>query len=353
MPRHFSLIDGLRGIAALAVVIFHYHHFYLVDHLDRPNMPPAEAQAYGTWLFPVYTYGHHAVELFWVISGFVFAHVYLNRPATLWGFSVARFARLYPLHLATLLIVAGLQIASQVATGHWQIYGSNDLRHFILHLGFASNWSTLNRGLSFNGPIWSVSLEIIAYALFFLALPLLRRFGLPMAVVLCAAAWGMTLVDLPLLRARVFACAGYFFLGCALYGLLGRVGPRAWGAVGVAAVVAVGGIVLGGEAVVISAVSACLILMLALLEGRVNLGAWVQRLGDMSYSIYLVHVPLQMMVLFIADTAFGGSRAFADHPLTMPVYLLVVVVVADLAYRQFEKPVGRVLRQRLDAKPQY
>jgi len=352
MPRHFTLIDGLRGVAALAVVIFHYHHFYLADFADRPNMPSFYAQPLGNWLWPVYIYGHHAVELFWVISGFVFAHVYLNRATTLRDFSVARFARLYPLHLVTLLFVAALQIISLNWAGHWQVYGNNDLRHFILQLGFASNWSWYNQGLSFNGPIWSVSLEILAYALFFLALPLLKRFGLGWAVILCASAAGLSLTELPFLRPMVFACASYFFLGTALYCLMRRAGPKAWGVV-LAAACATGAAALWGtEALLIAAVSSCLILTFALCEGRINLGPWVQRLGDMSYSIYLVHVPLQMAVLLIADTAFGGSRAFADHPLTLPVYLVAVVVVADMAYRRFEKPVGRHLRNRLShAKP--
>jgi peptidoglycan/LPS O-acetylase OafA/YrhL len=348
------LIDGLRGIAALAVVIFHYHHFYLIDYTDRPNMPPFSAQPFGSILFPIYEYGHHAVELFWVISGFVFAHVYLNRPTSFWDFSVARFARLYPLHLATLLLVAALQLASLSWAGHWQIYGNNDLRHFILHLGFASNWSWYNQGLSYNGPIWSVSLEIIAYALFLVALPLLRRFGLAVAIGLMAVAWVVSVQDhLPIFRPLVFACAGYFFLGCSIYCLLRLAGPKTWGAVPIAALAAGAGAIWGAEVVVIAAVSTCLILALALLEGRVDLGPWVQRLGDMSYSIYLVHVPLQMAVLFLADIAFGGSRAFAAYPVTLLIYLGITIVVADVAYRRFEKPVGRVLRHRLShAKPQ-
>lgn len=73
--------------------------------------------------------------------------------------------------------------------GHWQIYGNNDLRHFGLQLVMSSNWTTLSRGLSFNGPIWSVSLELVAYGLFLIALPLLRHFGLIAAVALAAVMW--------------------------------------------------------------------------------------------------------------------------------------------------------------------
>lgn len=177
-PTYFVWVDALRGLAALSVVVFHYHHFYLRDAAGRPDIPETGTFPYAAILDAAYRHGGLAVEHFWVISGFVFAHVYLGRPTTMRAFWVARFARLYPLHLVTLLAVAALQAVSMSATGAWQIYGSNDLRHFLLQVPMASNWSSLSRGLSFNGPIWSVSFELVAYAAFFLSLPLLRGGGL-------------------------------------------------------------------------------------------------------------------------------------------------------------------------------
>ncbi|MEM0944837.1 MAG: acyltransferase family protein, partial [Pseudomonadota bacterium] len=116
-PRTFHLLHGARGVAALAVVIFHYNHFYLADHTARDALPAVEAYPYAAILAPIYQHGDFAVELFWVISGFVFAHAYLNRPTSPWRFAVARVARLYPLHLLTLLLVAGLQAASLAFAG--------------------------------------------------------------------------------------------------------------------------------------------------------------------------------------------------------------------------------------------
>lgn len=74
----------------------------------------------------------------------------------------------------------------------------------------SSNWTTLSRGLSFNGPIWSVSLELFAYALFLIALPLLRRFGLVAAIVLTVVMLWLGLseaLDIPLIRQATFICA--------------------------------------------------------------------------------------------------------------------------------------------------
>ncbi len=141
--HRYFWVDALRGIAALCIVVFHYHHFYLEDAFGRDAIPPITEFPYASVVWPLYSsFAANAVEMFWLISGFVFAHVYLHRPTSAWQFSVARFARLYPLHFATLLYVAILQLVSLNLVGHWQIYANNDTKHFILQLFMSSNWNT-------------------------------------------------------------------------------------------------------------------------------------------------------------------------------------------------------------------
>ena len=355
LPEHFDWIDGLRGVAAVAVVIFHYQHFYLRDADGRADLPPLQEFPWQSVFSLFYEYGSSAVQLFWVISGFVFAHVYLNRGTKFMHFIVARFARLYPLHFVTLLIVAGLQTASMSSMGHWQIYGNNNFRHFWLHLLMSSDWTDLSRGLSFNGPIWSVSLELVAYAVFLFALPLLRRLGLIAAVPITAFMWWMGLKygpDVPGITNGVFLCAGYFFLGTCAYMVFGLTkGRRNLMVAAVAATCAVwlfsfwtGETDLAkatGYLSVVGVVALCDVFW----RGRAIGG--LKRLGNMSYSIYLIHVPLQMMVLLLDDVAFSGSRAFASSMLTLPIFLLVTLVLADVTYRYFELPTSRALRRTL------
>lgn len=52
------------------------------------------------------------------------------------------------------------------AIGSYFVYPNNDIKHFLLNLFFASSWS-FESGHSFNGPIWSVSVEVLLHALFF------------------------------------------------------------------------------------------------------------------------------------------------------------------------------------------
>lgn len=350
--QRFFWVDALRGVASLLIVVFHYHHFYLKDAYDRPNIPDIQSFPYGENIWPLYSHwAANAVELFWIISGFVFAHVYFSRPTSAREFFIARFARLYPLHFLTLIIVAVLQVISFSNVGHWQIYANNDARHFVLQIFMSANSTTLSRGLSFNGPIWSVSLEIFVYLIFFLSLAKIRKYPTSVSALLAASSWIIAmsgLKDLPLIRTSVFLCSGYFFLGTSLYAILQR---KNFSNTILISVLSIGIALLGGwfgsDHLIITGVSLSLLSVAVKADATFpNLGKKLQSLGDMSYSLYLVHVPLQMIWLLVADYFFGGTRAFADSALTLPAYMLLSITVAHMAHRYFERPLGRAIRTR-------
>ncbi len=271
--RTFHWIDALRGAAAIVIVVFHYHHFYLADAGGRALIPPTETFPYSSFLKPLFEpIASRAVELFWLISGFVFAHVYLRRRTSAWEFSFARLARLYPLHLVTLLYVAGIQAISMASQGHWQIYDNNDARHFVLQLFMASNWISWSEGLSFNGPIWSVSLEIVVYGLFFLSIGIMKKAPVLVPILLCSASWAWVLLEpvrLPLVQIGVLECSGFFFLGCLLRGLRPDLAwARAGGLALSGGCAALLGLVTGWELMVVSGIAA----------GVVSLAAGLDRL---------------------------------------------------------------------------
>jgi peptidoglycan/LPS O-acetylase OafA/YrhL len=129
-------------------------------------------------LKPLYLEGWRAVDLFFCLSGFIFYWLYSKKivsGATSFNeFFVLRFSRLYPLHFVTLMVAAAGQFLMLGCFGSFFVYPNNDLYHFLLQLVFASNWG-FEQGNSFNGPVWSVSVEVFLYALFFVVCALRRN----------------------------------------------------------------------------------------------------------------------------------------------------------------------------------
>lgn len=356
-PAYFNWVDALRGIAAAMIVVFHYHHFFLTDYTSRPQIPDVSTFPYASILSGVYSHGALAVEFFWVISGFVFMHVYRHRKITFAEFWLFRIARLYPLHVATLLSVAALQMVNWWVLGTWQIYGNNDLRHFLLQVVFASNWSNLSRGLSFNGPIWSVSIELIAYMLFFVALGGLKRFGLPIAAGLClllAYLSGASWFDPPLLRKITLICASFFFCGSGLYFLfLSCCGRSVLILFYVVTLALISGLAFmwALPKVSLATTAATLILAAAYLDvsARFSLKG-LSTIGEISYGLYLIHVPLQILFLTCTDLVAPGYRGFAQSYWLLPAYVIASFVLAHMSYRYLESPLSRYIRRQARRK---
>ena len=161
-------IELLRFLSAFAVLMWHYQHFGLVtDDMSFER----SAQPFYDWLYPFYEHGRNGVRVFWCISGFIFFLTYYRsiseRRTDFRTFAVNRFSRLYPLHVVSLIAVAVLQFLFLKQYDHFFIYEHNDAKHFLLNLVFASHWG-FQEGQSFNAPFWSVSVEVVIYAIFFL-----------------------------------------------------------------------------------------------------------------------------------------------------------------------------------------
>lgn len=337
--RHFNALDLSRLLAAVAVLFWHYQHFYVppgwIDfHVNRAREP-----LYPVFAF-LYDHGADAVQYFWAVSGFVFAHVYLADRNAQGRFWLARVARLWPLHLLTLGLVAVMQALVVARWGGPFIYEWNDARHFVLSLFLAHYWGWQDNQ-SFNGPSWSLSTEILAYAAFWLLLPALRRMGVGLAaLVALAMAW--------LLRhgapdADVLTCVMYFFAGVAFYAamLRGAIGPRAL--LPLAVVLGALALVLnqwGAAAFYIRLVAIFALLALAVgidhldREGKLAFG---KSLGDASYGIYLWHFPIQLALVLVLP----GTRAMAHGPSFLFFFIGAACLAGLASHRFIERPAQR------------
>lgn len=145
-------LDGLRGTAAVGVAL--HHLFY---HMAAWPQAPLALRWVTDWLWQ---WGWTLVDLFFLLSGAVFAHVYgalgqLSSVSALGDFWIARVARLWPLHLVMLVLFALFTWGEP----------AHDVQHFLAHVlmlqGFVTPISQ-----SFDNAAWSLSIELTCYAVF-------------------------------------------------------------------------------------------------------------------------------------------------------------------------------------------
>jgi peptidoglycan/LPS O-acetylase OafA/YrhL len=351
LRERFYSIDILRGLAAFSVILFHYHHFVMGFGNNAIPVARLEEVSLLRNLRWFRDYGPMAVPLFWTISGFVFMNIYAGRNVDGRTFFVNRFARLYPLHFVTLLAVAAIQLTSYRSFGQFIIYGNNSVIDFILHLFFASSWFA-SHSRSFNAPIWSVSIEVLIYAAFWCY----ARFSKPnllSALALTAAFLAGTLMA----HSLVVLCGAFFFAGTAGYCVVERLPERRRGLVALLSA----GLCIAWAAALSTGVLRALPLVLQLLPlfvplllclvlteraGMRPLYRRFEAIGEITYSIYLWHLPLQM--LFLLAVAFGLVPISAVLRDAFVIgYVVVVVAVAYASYRLIERPAQDFLRARL------
>jgi peptidoglycan/LPS O-acetylase OafA/YrhL len=170
MVKHrFTVLDSWRGIAALAVVAFHFRRRVGLD--GHPLFD-------SMFLF---------VDFFFVLSGFVIFSAYGNRLEE--GFSFRRFlwlrlGRIYPLHIFTLsvFILANVVMVYPVKE-EWFPSPRQSWDTIAANLLLVQSWSLFSF-LTWNTPSWSISAEFFAYIAFALVIPVaLRKFWLVCIIV--------------------------------------------------------------------------------------------------------------------------------------------------------------------------
>jgi peptidoglycan/LPS O-acetylase OafA/YrhL len=165
--RELIALTSLRGVAALWVAVFHF--------ITPINRDVACISCY----FPILEKSYLAVDLFFVLSGYILTFVYKDK-ATLIDlsgyvkFMRARLARIYPLHFVCLfafLVVASLPV---LLIDSASFNPRNNPETFFYNLLLIHAWGTYN-DFSWNNPSWSISTEFFAYLTFPLMLALLTK----------------------------------------------------------------------------------------------------------------------------------------------------------------------------------
>ncbi|WP_374547573.1 acyltransferase family protein [Rhodoblastus sp.] len=295
-----------------------------------------------------------AVWLFWAISGFIFYWRYAEpihaRAVDGGKFFVWRLSRLYPLHLLTLGAVVLMQALYLRHHDEPFIY---PLEAVNLQFLLASNWIAL-LPKTFNWPIWSVSVEALIYAIFFLAARRLRP-GLGSCLGLCALAIALSFAPFAPYLSDLLHCAMLFFAGgfvCLLIARLDRAARRKafWLAVGIAALSAPLAFRHGladehPDVASGVALSLAIVVGFALIDHvvRFDLRRFA-RLGDLTYGSYLWHFPLQLALVVTTD-ALGLGRELFYSPLLLILWLAMTFALAYGSHRLFERPAQDAIRR--------
>lgn len=360
VPNHYHLIDCFRTIAALAVVLHHYQHFYYFDgFINIQNYLTIEnisLQPFYDSLYYIYEAGASGVQFFWVISGFIFASVYFMRDVSGRDFFVSRFARLYPLHFITLLLILCLQIFSNHVYGTYQIYEFNDLKHFILNLFFASSWGIEN-GPSFNGPIWSVSVEILIYIIFFASQKFLFRFGLLIPLSFCILFLGLSFFNIMQiigLSGNIAACGFFFFSGSCIFHLNQVLKNYYKGAL-IFVFSFIGGSILTLFVINYLPLSYLIYVIPFIIFFIINIDNFdikvfkkISNIGNLSYGIYLWHVPLQIfIILFLYKLNHADRLDILSSNLFFMFYIALLILISHLGFKYIENPLRKSLNKRL------
>lgn len=341
-------LTGLRGAAALYVALYHLFRSVYGD------APPPGAPLLGGLVLR----GYLAVDLFFVLSGFVMAMAYGGWFAGGWSarvylsFVARRVARLWPLHAAVLCAL----LATDALFGTWRAWPGLIATNALL----VQAWGL---SVSLNVPSWSISTELAAYLVFPWLLaaslrggPALRSAALLAAAVALAAVVWLAPVGgaerhgqldiyanyslLPLLR-----CLAGFTVGLLAYGVAGAWPFQPWHAAGASAAL-LAGLAAGLDDLALYPLLPVLVAALAPGRGgaaRLLAGPALHWLGRVSYALYLVHVPVLNAARAAAGQAWPALRA-GWPGVSLAGLLALSLGVAWLAHQAVEVPGRRGLR---------
>ena len=298
MKKYFG-IEILRFLTSLSVLIYHYRHFFAPynSSSDLNYFEISSSLPFYDFIGVIYNYGIFGVHVFYTISGFVFAHIYLssNQRVTSKNFFVNRFARLYPLHFTTLILVTFLQLFSLEIFDTFQVIQINDLYHFILQIFFISSWGFEN-GHSFNAPIWSVSVEVAIYIMFFFLLTIIKKYKVIFVILLSVI---LLIIDkMKFFDTLFLECARLFFSGILVYYFFNMKFNN--NVYLILPLILIPLAFLGNFKTFLFCPA--LVLFFVAVDTFIKkdtIKLTFRKLGNLTYSLYLLHLPFQILLIII------------------------------------------------------
>jgi peptidoglycan/LPS O-acetylase OafA/YrhL len=314
--HHFTDLDGLRGILALTVCVYHYGLNTLISQLTGGLIPKSP------WGI--------CVDFFFILSGFVLCHAENKRFTSVVTFFIRRLCRIWPVHIICLMLI--MSAASLSLLPPAAIMANILLIQPLVEIA------------SINNPSWSASYELFIPPLIFLFVrPLLGRFsqivGMLCLMGVCSTA-GVYLFargdSYELLRA--FGSIGLGFTFCCFLNETKYLSRYSNGITVVCTFLLFFVILISGNWPIASLLIVPLSLAL-LTSGRQSKTflswSWIKFLGTISYSLYLIHAPVLEIAIKVLDIPLDGSLV------TKLLLLVICVGAATVLTFAIERPAIR------------
>jgi peptidoglycan/LPS O-acetylase OafA/YrhL len=344
VPTRLVFLDALRGIAAMWVVIFHFGEDGRLRSLQS---------AIPSWLnAAVFTAGHFGVPIFFVLSGFVIAYAIGDDRVD--GRYFGRFALRRSIRL-DLPYWASIAIGISYVAIKLRLQPEPDVHiatvtDVLAHMFYLQDFLGVPR---INWVYWTLCFEIQFYLMFCALLGVAHRIRSDAAdrrpqyvVFLIAAIVSLAWPVFPALHLRGLALPNWhgFLLGAfACWALRGTIRPQ-WFALYALLLCGVWG--LTRDSFTIVCVITATLIFLTGKAGRLGawLGArWLQFLGRVSYSLYLLHIPVSGAAFFLIGRFLGKTPA--QDAIAMVLAIGVNCVASQIFWWLVERPSTSLARR--------
>lgn len=349
-PSDIKALTALRGIAAWWVVLYHFRE--IAPGVQKPI------------LASVADHGYLAVDLFFIMSGFMIALNYGCKFNSLsWKqyrtFVWARIARIYPLHLFIMTLYLLNPIFIQTLSSKKFLGQRYDFGYYIMSLFLVQNWG-FAEDIAWNVPAWSISTEFFAYLTFpllwvaasKLAQHRLLEIGTALVLITLAIVGHFVLGELGgyIARLGLIRCVFEFSLGLLLFLLVreARVFSSSKALVVLIPTVAISLLLNLPDYLVAPGIF--MLLIMALLNEKSLGSQFLNRtpliwLGEISFSTYLVHYLIKDWIKFtLLRPGVSTSLAFG-------VYVTATLIISPVLYCVVERPGRRFLRAMVPSPP--
>lgn len=347
---HFDILDGLRGLAAIAVVIFHFMEIVVTDLSEN-----------------FISHGYLAVDFFFCLSGFVIAYAYDNR---IGGMKLKTFIKLRLIRLQPLVVIGSilglLTFLFDPYSNLYALYGFKETALIFITSAFLIPYPVVSERyfnlFNLNAPSWSLFWEYVANFIYAIFLFKVTRKLLPVLVLLAA-------VVLSYVSYNAGNLLGGWSGGTFLHGLarisfsflMGMLIFRAnWmiknrlGLLGMSALLLLAFLTPYNEQWNWLVDFLLVVLYFPLL---VSLGAGASLArkydkinkfsGDISYPLYMTHYPFMWV---FANYVMVVEPSLAQLKIIIPTSIILLIGLAYLVTIFLDSPIRRYLKNKLKAR---